>query len=80
MPEDVEIAIIRANFEEDVVWPEPLVEHLPDRVLVRVQPKAHGPLVRLPPRIAFDRDPHIHIFAQGRSPSRRRSQAAVESL
>ena len=52
-PKNVEIAVIRANFEESIMRTVPLVENFLDEVVVIIKTKADGPLVRFSPGITF---------------------------
>lgn len=62
MTQDVEIAIIRADLEKDMLRAIPLVEHFLDNIFVTVQAKANGALIRLPPRVTMDLQGHTRSF------------------
>jgi len=71
VPQQVKIAIIHADFEKEVFRPYHCRAPL-DQVLVLIQLETDGPLIRLPPRVAFHLHPHIvHILARRRSCKRR---------
>jgi len=62
LAEDVEVPIVGANLIRDIVWAAPLVNNFLDHVLVPVQAKSDGPLVRLPARVALDFQVHAIYF------------------
>src|SRR5208283_1427662 len=64
--QNVEIAVICADFEISIGRSVPLVQHFLDHVLVPVQPKANRPFVRRSTGIAI----HLQLHLT-RSPSRR---------
>jgi hypothetical protein len=64
VPNDVEIAIIHADFAKHMLRPVPLIHHFLNRVLVLAQPKANGPFIRLPPRVALHLDSHTRAFSR----------------
>ena len=58
MPQDVDIPIVRANFEEDILRSVPLVEHLLDHILMPVHSKTERPFLRvLPLTLTLERYP-----------------------
>jgi hypothetical protein len=58
--QDVEIAVVRMDFEKGILWPIPLVEEFLDKILVSVQPKSNRPFVRCPTRVAIHFQ--LHLF------------------
>ena len=57
--QDVEIAVIGADFVKGIGRAVPLVKHLLDHVLVSVQPKSNRPFVRRPPGVAVHFQLHL---------------------
>ncbi|MGE5111200.1 MAG: hypothetical protein ACM3JB_10120 [Acidobacteriaceae bacterium] len=53
MAQYIKVAVIGANFDEFVIPPVPLIQHLFHQILVCVQPEANRPFVGFPPGIAF---------------------------
>jgi hypothetical protein len=64
VPQNVEIAVIGANFVKGILWAIPLVEDLFDQVLMPVQSKTDGFFVRLPPGIAIHLEFHVFLRAE----------------
>ena len=62
--QDVEIAVICADFVKGILWAVPLVQYFLDHVLVPVQPKANRPFVRCPPGIAIHFQLHLLPFSR----------------
>jgi hypothetical protein len=60
VPQNVDLAVIRANLEKRVLGPVPLVEHFFDSELMSIESKTDRPLVRLPTGIAI----HLHSHSQ----------------
>jgi len=58
--QNVEIAVIGADVEKDVLWAVPLVEEFLDKVFVSFQSKANRPFVRRPIRVAIHFQ--LHLF------------------
>jgi hypothetical protein len=58
MPQQVEVTVIGAYFEEIVVRLTPLIDHFFNRVDLFSRRKPNRPLIFLPARIAVHRDPH----------------------
>lgn len=76
MPENVEIAVLRAHFEELLVRPIPLIKHFLNTVIVPIKLKRNGPLVRLSPGITLNCDlQFVSSPFRAQSPS----QPAIES-
>ena len=61
----VDAAVVCTNLVKDILRAIPLVQYLLDQVLAFLQPKAHGSLVCLSPRVALHLHPHVPcILAQ----------------
>lgn len=58
-PQDIEIAIVRANFVKRILGAIPLIKHLLDHVLAILKPKSNWPFVRRPPRVAIHFQLHL---------------------
>lgn len=63
MPENIEVAVVCAKFEEDVFRTIPLVEYFFDEILAIMQPKTNGPFVCFGAGITLNRQSHLIIFA-----------------
>jgi hypothetical protein len=73
--EYVEVAVVGAYLEEDVVLPVPMVKQFLDQILVSIQPKANWSLVNLVPGIAVYLYLHSrHFRTPGWYPSAARLQ------
>jgi hypothetical protein len=64
LPQNIEIAVIGAQFEKDLLRPEPLVEHLVNHVLAVIDAKTNWSLVCLSSRVAIDFQFHSLLFSQ----------------
>src|SRR5215469_10692702 len=62
VPKDIEIAVIRADFEEDLTWPVPLVENFFDDEFALPHLKFHWPLVRFSTGVALYPQHHRRKF------------------
>jgi hypothetical protein len=51
--QDIEITVIGADFEKEILRAVPLVEEFLDQIFVSVQPKANRSFVRYPSGIGF---------------------------
>ena len=58
--ENIDLAIIRTDFEEQVIRAVPLVENFLDNVIMPIDSKAHGPLIGLSARVALDLNLHTY--------------------
>src|SRR5215471_11420348 len=63
MTEDVEVAVVGANLEEDVFWTVPLVDDFLHKVFAMTHAKANWPFVPGPARIALNMQLHFIIVA-----------------
>jgi beta-phosphoglucomutase-like phosphatase (HAD superfamily) len=63
MTENVEVAVIGSQFEEDVFRAVPLVEYFLDKIFAPTHLKANWPFVCLAACITLNVDPHRHIVA-----------------
>jgi hypothetical protein len=52
-PQDVEIAVVGANFVKGIVWAVPLIQYLLDQILATLKSKPNRPFVSLSPGIAI---------------------------
>jgi hypothetical protein len=59
MPQNIDVAVIGANLEEDVIGAVPLVENFLDHVRMSFHPETNGPLIPFPPGIAL----HLHLHS-----------------
>jgi hypothetical protein len=66
MTENVEVAVVGANLEEDVLWTVPLIDYFLDKVFAMIQSKANWPFVALAARVAVNLQLHLIIVAQNR--------------
>ena len=57
--QDIEIAVVCANFVKGILWAVPLVKHLLDHVLAILKPKSNRPFVRRPPGVAVHFQLHL---------------------
>ena len=57
--QDIEIAIIRANFVKRILGAIPLIKYLLDHVLAILKPKSNRPFVRRPPGVAVHFQLHL---------------------
>ena len=64
MPQDVDVAVVRADLEKYVFRSVPLVQHFLDHVLVAVQSETNRPLIGLLPGVALHLHSHPFILAQ----------------
>jgi|SRR5205807_999979 len=64
-PQNIEIAVIRADFVNGILRAIPLIEDFLDRVFVPVEAKTDGPFVRFPTGIAIHLE--FHILTQSRT-------------
>ena len=64
MTEDVEIAVVGAYLEEDVLLTVPLVDDLLHKIFAMIRSKANWPFVPRPARIALNMQLHLIIVAQ----------------
>src|SRR5215469_12227752 len=62
VPKDIEIAVVRADFEEDLTWPVPLVENFFDDEFALPHLKFHWPLVRFSTGVALYPQHHRRKF------------------
>src|SRR5215472_13739144 len=60
MTENVEIAVVGTNLEEDVLWTVPLVDYFLHKIFAMIQPEANGSFVPLPARVALNM--HLHLI------------------
>jgi len=66
MTENVEVAVVGANLEEDVLWTVPLVDYFLHKIFAMIQSKANWLFVPLPARVALNMQLHLIIVAQDR--------------
>jgi hypothetical protein len=59
MTENVEVAVVGANFEEGMLGSVPLIDYFLDKIFAMIQSKAEWPLVALAARVALDM--HLHL-------------------
>jgi len=64
MPDDIDVAVVGTELEEDLLWTVPLIDDFLDEVFAITQLKAHWPLVALPARVAVDAQLHLMLVAQ----------------
>lgn len=64
MTENVEVAVVGTNLEEDVLWTVPLVDYFLHKIFAMIQSKANWPFVPLPARVALNMQLHLIIVAQ----------------
>ena len=57
--QDIEIAIVRANFVKHILGAVPLIKHLLDHVLAILKSKSNRPFVRRPPGVAVHFQLHL---------------------
>jgi hypothetical protein len=58
LPQDIQVAIIRAHFEEHVARAVPLIQNLLHQEGTLIEPEPHRPLIRLPARVALHANAH----------------------
>ena len=58
--QDIEIAVICADFVKGILRTVPLIEYFLDHVLPILKPKSNRPFVRRPPRVAIHFQ--LHLF------------------
>jgi len=63
LPQDIDVAILRANLIKRIVRAIPLVLNFLDRILALVEPKTNRPLVCFPSGIAIYFQLHFRITA-----------------
>jgi len=63
MPENIKIAVIRSQLEEDVFGSVPLIEHFLDKIFAFTQLKANRPFVCFTARITLNAQLHSCIVA-----------------
>src|SRR5215469_8212575 len=66
MPDDVDVAVVGAELEEDLSWTVPLIDDFLDEIFAIAQLKAHWPFVALPACVAVYAQLHLMIVAQNR--------------
>jgi hypothetical protein len=59
VPQSIAIAVVCADLEEGLFRAIPLIDNFDDQVLMVVELKAHGPLVRFAAGIALYPDGHL---------------------
>lgn len=64
MTENVEVAVVGTNLEEDVLWTIPLIDYFLHKILAMIKLKANWPFVPLAARVALNPQPHFTIVAQ----------------
>jgi hypothetical protein len=64
MTDNVNVAVVGAELEEDVLWTVPLVDDFLYVIFAIAQLKANWPFVALPAGIAVNVQPHLIIVAQ----------------
>jgi hypothetical protein len=64
MTENVDIAVVGTEFEEDVFWTVPLVDYFLYDIFAITQSKANWPFLALAPRVAVNVQLHLIIVAQ----------------
>jgi hypothetical protein len=66
MTDNVDVAVIGAELEENVLWTVPLVDYFLYEIFASTQLKANRPFVALPAGIAVNLQLHLIIVAQNR--------------
>lgn len=66
MLEDVDVAVVGTELEEDLFWTVPLIDDFLDEIFTIAQLKANWPFVALPSRVAVHAQLHLMIVAQNR--------------
>ena len=66
MPDDVDVAVVGTELEEDLFWTVPLIDDFLDEIFAMTQLKAHRPFVTLPARVGMHAQLHLIIVAQNR--------------
>src|SRR5215471_5604154 len=66
MPDDIDVAVVGAELEEDLSWTVPLIDDFLDEIFAIAQLKAHWPFVALPACVAVHAQLHLMIVAQNR--------------
>jgi len=66
MPNDVDVAVVGTQLEEDLFWTVPLIDDFFDEIFAITQLKAHWPFVALPACVAVHAQLHLMIVAQNR--------------
>jgi hypothetical protein len=64
MTENVEVAVVGTNLEEDVLWAVPLVDYFLYKIFVMIQSEANWSFVPLPARVTLNMHLHLIIVAQ----------------
>jgi hypothetical protein len=62
MAENVEVAIVGTELEEDVFWTVPLVQYFLYEIFAIIQSKADWPFVRFGPGITLNLQLHFHHY------------------
>jgi len=58
LSQDIEIAVIRANFVKGIMWSVPLVQDLLDQVFMLRESKTNGPFIRFSAGVAI----HLQLY------------------
>src|SRR5713226_2746168 len=58
LPQDIQVAIIRAHLEEHVARAVPLIQHFLHEEGTLIEPEPHRPLIRLPARVTLHANLH----------------------
>jgi hypothetical protein len=66
MTENVEVAVVGTNLEEDVLWTVPLVDYFLYQTFAMIQLEANWSFVPLPARVALNMNLHLIIVALSR--------------
>jgi hypothetical protein len=66
MTDNVDVAVVGTELEEDVFWTVPLVDDFLYEVIAIAELKANWPLVALPARVAVNTQLHLIIVSQNR--------------
>ena len=61
MTENVEVAVVGTNLEEDVLWTVPLIDYFLHKIFAMIQSKANRPFVPLAARVALNMQLHLII-------------------
>jgi hypothetical protein len=64
MPENVEVAVVGTNLEDDVLRAVPLIDYFLHKIFPMIQSKANWPFVPLAARVAVNVQLHLIIVAQ----------------
>ena len=69
LSKDIEISVIRSNFEEDSILAVPLIEHGGDVILLFVEPESHRAFIGLVACIALHAQLHHSHYRRTRRQS-----------